>query len=111
MESNLERVDTQVGAIEAGGKHVNDILQDIMQIEELVGGLAVQLGKIQQNTRSALSGVEEMSAVAQQSAAGAEEMSAATEEQSATAEEVAAGAHEAAGVAKNVSAAVEKFRV
>jgi methyl-accepting chemotaxis protein len=111
METNLERVDTQVGAIEAGGSHINSILNEITIIEQLVGTLAIQLEKIQGNTRTALSGIEEISAVAQESAAGAQEMSAATEEQSATAQEVAASANETAAIAKNLSGAVEQFRV
>lgn len=111
MESNLERVDTQVGAIETGGQHISGIQQEILYIEELVGALAIRLEKIQGNTRTTLSGVEEMAAVAQESAAGAEEMSAATQEQSATAQEVAAGANESAAVAKNLSIAVERFKV
>lgn len=111
METNLERVNIQVGAIEDGGRHVGNILQKVEHIEGLVGEMAMRLVKIQENSRTTLSGVEEMSAVAQESAAGAEEMSAATEEQSATAQEVAAGAHEVVAVAQNLSAAVERFRV
>lgn len=111
METNLERVDTQVGAIEVGGQHIGSIVEDIGQIEALVVALALQLEKVQSNTRTVLNGIEEMSAVAQQSAAGAQEMSAATQQQSATAQEVAAGAGETAGVAKNLSQAVEKFRL
>lgn len=111
MESNLERVNTQVGAIENGGSHINGILQEITDIENLVGALVEKLGKIQDNTKNALSAIEEMSALAQESAAGAQEMSAATEEQSATAEEVAAGSNETASVAKDLNILVEHFQV
>ena len=111
METNLERVDTQVGSIEAGGNHINLILQEITMIEQLVEALTIRLENIQANTRTALSGIEEMSAVAQESAAGAQEMSAATEEQSATAQEVAASANQTAAIAKNLSVAVDQFRV
>ena len=111
METNLERVDTQVGAIETGGRYINDIVRDIAHVEKLVVEMANQLATIQTNARNTLDSVEEISAVAQQSAAGAQEMSAATEEQSATAEEVSAGAHEAATIANNLKVTVERFQV
>ena len=111
METNLDRVDTQVGAIETGGRYINNIVQEIAHVEKLVVEMASQLMTIQTNARNTLGSVEEISAVAQQSAAGAEEMSAATEEQSATAQEVSAGAHEAAAIANNLKVTVERFRV
>jgi len=111
METNLERVDTQVGAIETGGRHIDNIVREIAHVEKLVVEMANQLATIQTNARNTLGSVEEISAVAQQSAAGAEEMSAATEEQSATAEEVSAGADEAATIANNLKVTVERFRV
>ena len=111
METNLERVDTQVGAIETGGRYIGGIVAEISLIEKLVAELSTQLTTIQTNARNTLGSVEEISAVAQQSAAGAEEMSAATEEQSATAQEVSAGAHETSAIANNLKLAVERFRV
>ena len=111
METNLERVDTQVGAIETGGRFIGGIVAEISLIEKLVAELSTQLTTIQANARNTLGSVEEISAVAQQSAAGAEEMSAATEEQSATAQEVSAGAHETSAIANNLKLAVERFRV
>ena len=111
METNLERVDTQVGAIENGGRYINNIVQEIALVEKLVVEMANQLATIQTHAHNTLGSVEEISAVAQQSAAGAEEMSAATEEQSATAQEVSAGAHEAAAIANNLKVTVERFRV
>jgi methyl-accepting chemotaxis protein len=90
METNLERVDTEFGAIEAGGRHLDDILHEIGRIESLVLEMAERLRRIGAHALTTLDGVREISTVA---------------------EEVAAGAAEAASVAKAVNKSVERFRV
>jgi methyl-accepting chemotaxis protein len=111
METNLERVDTQVGAIELGGKHLDVVVGEVASIEALVLELAARLHRIREHAETTLNGVQEISAVSQEFAAGAEEVSAATEEQSAASQEVAAGAQEASKIAGNVQKAVERFKV
>ncbi|MDR3563105.1 MAG: methyl-accepting chemotaxis protein [Negativicutes bacterium] len=111
MESNLEQVDVQVGAIESGGASMGEVTRAIEVTEENVGSLRNRLQTLDAHSDSVQDAVGGMTRVVQETAAAAEEVAASAQEQSAATEEMAALSKTVAEIAEDLKKMINQFRV
>jgi len=110
METNLEKVNTQIGAIQKGGEALETIVGMVRRTEN--GALAIHdiYRQIQSKTEVISNSVLDISGVISSNAAFAEEVAASSQEQYASMEEIASRAADLAVLAESLQGEVSKFK-
>ncbi len=110
METNLEKVNTQIGAIQKGGEALETIVGMVRQTEQ--GALNIQgiYQQIQKMTDKISHSIIEISGIISNNAAFAQEVAASSQEQYASMEEITSSASELMTLADSLQKEVSKFK-
>jgi len=110
MESNVEKINMQIGAIKKGGESLNTIVANVQETEKDASIIYEIYGQIRKMTETINQLVNEISVVINNNVAYSQEIAASSEEQSSSMEEITANAAELASIAGKLHGDVIQFK-
>lgn len=110
MESNLDKVNIQVGIIQKGGIALEKIVENVEETEKDTKDVYEIFDSIEKSTDKIFEDIEEITSIIEETSAASEEVAAATEEQHSATEEMASNCTELVSVANKLKEEVHKFK-